>query len=143
MYNIFLNAHSGFAYLTLTMAILAVFFSLYYFINKKEICNWSRKAIMFSMILMHLQLLLGIALFFTSPRVKSALELGMGAVMGDANSRKLIVEHPIMMILAALLMTLANAKTKKVKNMTLSILIFTVLALAAILLVIPWGQWMA
>ena len=67
---------------------------------------------LFALIVTHIQLLIGLILYFVSPRF-SAWQEGMGAVMGDSTLRLYLVEHPITNILAVVLITigLVDAQT--------------------------------
>jgi pantothenate kinase len=57
-------------------------------------------------------LLLGIVLLIISPIAQNAFA-DMGAAMKDGTIRKAVVEHPTMNIIAAVLVTIGNAKSKK------------------------------
>ena len=73
------------------------------------------------------------------------LDMGMGKVMKDPVIRLYVVEHPIMMILAVVLITMGYSKHKKVltsKGKFKKLLIFYGLGLAFILSRIPWAQWL-
>ena len=68
----------------------------------------------------------------------------MGDVMKDAMLRLFAVEHPLIMIIAVVLITIGYSKHKKkeeakAKFKTLSI--FYTIALLLILSRIPWGNW--
>ena len=81
-------------------------------------------------------------LYFLSPLGMSNFS---GAAMKTAITRLYIVEHPLMMILAIVLVTVGYIKTKraiedgrKYKNMV----IFYSIGLAFILSRIPWEMWL-
>jgi hypothetical protein len=61
----------------------------------------------------HIQLLLGIILFFVSPAVVFS-----GASMKDPIARYWLVEHSTMMLIAIILITLARITTKKITDST-------------------------
>ncbi|MCK5637789.1 MAG: hypothetical protein KAH67_03700, partial [Flavobacteriaceae bacterium] len=74
----------------------------------------------------------------------SLLDNGMGASMKDAVVRLFAVEHPLMMILAIVLITIGfskhkNKSTDKAKFKTITI--FYGIALLFVLSKIPWSQW--
>ena len=70
--------------------------------------------------------------------------VGMGAAMKNAELRKIIVEHPLMMIIAIVLITIGWSKHKKKGSDTAkfkTIAIFYGLALIVVLSRIPWSNW--
>lgn len=69
----------------------------------------------------------------------------MGAVMKDATARLFIVEHPLMMILGVVFLTIGFSKQKnKTTDFTKfkTIANFYGIALLLVLSRIPWGQWL-
>ncbi|MDX1719201.1 MAG: hypothetical protein R3353_03515, partial [Salegentibacter mishustinae] len=99
---------------------------------------------LFTLITTHIQLLIGIVLYFVSPYFSVLLEKGMGAVMPDPTLRLYIMEHPLMMIIAVVLITVGYSKhksklTSKPKFKTLAI--FYTLGLLVMLSRIPWSAW--
>jgi len=92
-----------------------------------------------------LQLLIGLILFFFSPFVRWFQEdLDVSLIMKNEQLRLYNVEHPLLMIIAVVLITIGYSKHKKKlpsasKFKTLSI--FYTLALIAVLLMIPWENW--
>tara|TARA_B100001057_G_C22533026_1_gene826507 strand:+ start:400 stop:798 length:399 start_codon:yes stop_codon:yes gene_type:complete len=102
---------------------------------------------LFALIVTHIQLLIGLVLYFISPLgLKSIMNNGMGTVMKDSVLRLYAVEHITVMLLAVVLITIGYSKhkkklTSKPKFKTLSI--FYTLALIFMLSRIPWQQWFA
>ncbi len=87
-----------------------------------------------------LQLLLGLALYATSPLLRVAMS-DMGAAMKDAALRFWSVEHGPMMVLAVVMAHVAQAMSKKAKEDAKGhriAAIGTTLALVVILISIPW-----
>jgi hypothetical protein len=90
---------------------------------------------------MHIQLLLGIILWFSKGYFD---EMGVGDVMKNSAIRKLAVEHPTTMIIAVALVTIGYSKHKKklVSKPKFKVLaIFYTIALALVLYMIPWNLW--
>jgi hypothetical protein len=90
----------------------------------------------------HLQLLLGLALYAISPITRAAMG-DMAVAMRDPATRNIAVEHPAMMILAVILATAAGpvarrAATDRGRFRRLALLVG--LALVAIVAGIPWGR---
>ena len=98
---------------------------------------------LFALILSHLQLLLGLILFFVSANGLKAIQtLGMGGLNSEA--RLLALEHPAINIVAIVLITIGWSRHKKQgedKKKFRSIALFYGLGLLFILSRIPWAQW--
>lgn len=144
MYQTVQFIHSYWAYLVLLMLIVASFNAIIGFAQNKEYSATNFRIALFTLIVSHIQLLIGIVLYFTAPYFKMWGEEGMGGVMGDLTLRLYNVEHPVMMIFAIILITMGYSKhkkklTSKPKFKTLAI--FYGLALVVVLSRIPWGAW--
>lgn len=143
MYSVVQFVHSYWAYLVLIVLVVATFNGLVKFFGKKEYEGKDMSMALFTLIVMHIQLLIGLVLWFVSPNGLSAIQAnGMGGLTSQA--RQLAVEHPTLMIIAVVLVTIGYSKHKKQRLSTAKfkkIAIFYTLALVALLAVIPWGQW--
>ena len=137
--------HSGWAYIVLLILVLATLNALYKFFGNKEFDAIDFRLALFSLITMHIQLLIGLVLWFTKDYFSTISEMGgMGEVMKNDTIRKLIVEHPTTMIIAVVLLTIGYSKhkkklTSKPKFKMLSI--FYTIALILVMYMIPWQQW--
>ncbi|MGS2740252.1 hypothetical protein [Sinomicrobium sp. M5D2P17] len=138
--------HSYWAYLTLIMLIIAVINAIVgYFSSKPFIIGKDLRISLFALIFTHIQLLLGIVLYFVSDRFSLWSELGAGGVMKNDLARLLLVEHPFTNILAIILITIGWSKHKKVENAKGKfgkIAFFYTIGLILLLSRIPWSQWM-
>ena len=144
MYETVLFIHSYWAYLVLLILIVATINSLVGFFANKEYGATNFRIALFTLIVSHIQLLIGIVLFFTAPYLRAFGEIGMGGVMKDSTLRLYIVEHPLMMIIAVALITIgySNHKKKLTSRPKFKMLaIFYTLALIFILSRIPWSNW--
>lgn len=136
--------HSYFAYVVLLVLVLAVVNAIGGFFSKRDF-NLEKdfRVSLFALILSHLQLVIGLALYFTSSNGFTAVKaLGMSGL--NSASRLLAVEHPFINILAIVCITIGWSKHKKVLEATKKfklISIFYGLGLLLILSRIPWGQW--
>ncbi len=137
--------HSYWAYLVLVVLVLATVNALIKFFGDKEFDAKDFRISLFTLITMHIQLLLGIILFFTKDYFTTIDETGgMGEVMKNSELRNLIVEHPLTMIIAVALVTIGYSKSKKKltsKPKFKTIAIFYTLALVLVLAKIPWNLW--
>ena len=99
------------------------------------------KLSLFAMISVHVQLLLGLGLYFISPFVKAAMEAGMGEAMKDSVMRFWLVEHLFGMLIGITLITIGRIASKKAtedKAKFKKIAVYFTLGLLAILITIPW-----
>jgi heme A synthase len=137
--------HSYWAYLVLVVLILATLNALFKFFGNKEFEARDFRISLFALITMHIQLLIGIILYFTKDYFSVIDEVGgMGEVMKNADLRNLIVEHPTTVIIAVALVTIGYSKHKKklVSKPKFKLLsIFYTLALILVLAKIPWNLW--
>jgi len=145
MYTTVQFVHSWWAYLVLFVAVIATINALAGLFGKKEYQPKDFRLALFTLIVTHIQFLIGMILFFVSPYgLKSITNNGMGEVMKDSTLRLYAIEHPMMMLLAVALITIGYSKHKKKlvsgpKFKALSI--FYTLGLLVMLSRIPWSQW--
>ena len=138
------NLHSYFAYVVLLILILAVLNALTGWFGKREFrFDKDLRVSLFALILSHIQLVIGLILFFVSANGLKAIQtLGMGGL--NSAARLLAIEHPFTNILAIALITIGWSRHKKKMEDVAkfkSIAIFYGLGLLLILSRIPWGQW--
>jgi len=136
--------HSLWAYITLFILIYAIFNAVKGLTSKKEFEDKDVRISLFTLIVVHIQLVIGFITYFTSEYFSSLVENGMGNSMKDAVVRLFAVEHPLMMILAIILITIGYSKHKKKtsdKDKFKTIAVFYGIALLFILSKIPWGHW--
>lgn len=143
MYEFIQRLHSGVAYLALLLLVIAIVNSRTYY---EEFAPKDRKLALFALIFAHTQLLIGLILYFLSPLGYSNIaNLGMGEVMKNPEFRQMVVEHPVINIIAVVLITIGWSKHKKSSTSQgkfKNILIFYALGLLLILSRIPWSTWM-
>ena len=137
------HIHSYWAYLVLLILIVAVVNAIIGFTQKKQFTDKDLRIGLFTLIVAHIQLLIGLGWYFMSPWFK-ALKENSGEVMADKATRLLAVEHPIMMILAIILITIGWSKHKKKTTDSAKFKTFAIfygIALLLILYRIPWINW--
>ncbi|MBD0779487.1 hypothetical protein HPE56_16930 [Maribacter sp. ANRC-HE7] len=144
-YQWVLQLHSYLAYVALAVLFLAVANAIIGLVsNKMFLPQKDFRISLFALILCHLQLLVGLLLFFVSPNGLNAIQqLGMGGM--DSASRLLAVEHPFINIIALVLITIGWSRHKKFMEghkKFKSIAVFYGLGLILILSRIPWSQWL-
>ena len=144
MYETIQTLHSYLAYVVLAFLFLAVANALLgWFGNKMFTPQKDFRLSLFTLILSHIQLVVGLLLFFISPSgLKAIQSLGMGGL--NSAARLLAVEHPLINIVAIILITIGWSRHKKFmegKKKFKSIAIVYGLGLLFILSRIPWAQW--
>jgi Ni/Fe-hydrogenase subunit HybB-like protein len=136
--------HSYWAYIVVAVLIVAVINAVMGLVKNKEFATKDLRISLFTLIVAHIQLLIGLGWYFMSPAYKALKEHGMGETMKDSATRLLAVEHPLMMILAIILITIGWSKHKKQqtdKGKFKTIAIFYGIALLLVLSRIPWNHW--
>ena len=91
-----------------------------------------------TLILAHIQLLIGLVLL-----IPMATVVDWSGVMGNAASRFLLVEHPLTMLIAVVLITLGKVKAKKIEdNAKANKTVFGYFTVALILIALrtPWDK---
>ena len=145
MYRAIYYLHSYWAYLVLLVVILATLNAITGVISKRSYGPRDFRISLFALICTHIQLLIGIVLFFISPKILWFTEgVPVKDIMGDSVLRMYNVEHPLMMIIAVVLITIGYSKHKKKLSSAPKfkmLAIFYPLALIAILAMIPWAAW--
>ena len=139
MYTGLSHLHHYLPYVLFFLMGLVILKSIKGMVNKEGYTESDKKLGLFAMIIAHVQFTVGIALYFISPMV-----INMGDAMKDATTRLYAIEHPIMMVIAIVLLTMARSKTKNLSDVSAhkKNLLFFVLALVAIVSRIPWDQWL-
>lgn len=142
MYTGLLHAHSGLAYLLLAALIFAIVYNLIGFMGNKPFTEGNRKIAMIGLIATHIQVVIGLILYFVSPNGISNFS---GGNMKDSAARLLMLEHPLMMVIAAVLVTVGYSQAKRLTDSSArykKILIFFTLGLILILSRLPWNNWL-
>ena len=113
MYSLLKNVHSYWAYFLLLVLILAILNAIAGKIKGKDFESRDLRLSLFGLIFSHIQLLIGLILYFVSPWFKQWSNLGMGGVMKDSQTRLFLVEHPFTNILAIVLITMGWSLHKR------------------------------
>ncbi|ROI07709.1 hypothetical protein EGI11_08445 [Chryseobacterium sp. H3056] len=138
-FKIITEAHKGFAYLILLAGIIFVVALLVtMFGYSGKISKLLRKSTLFTMILFHIQLIVGILMLVFSPGLKGALE--SGTLMSNAAARFSYVEHPVSMLIGVILMTIINKYMKTNETLAMKIVIMGVIAFALFAYAFPWTR---
>ena len=144
MYSILKTVHSYWAFFVLTILFIAILNSLIRIISKKSFNSTDLRISLFGLIFSHIQLLIGLILYFISPWFDQWSSLGMG-VMKNNESRLYLVEHPITNILAIFFITIGWSLHKKQSESSkkfLRISLFYGFGYILLLSRIPWSRWL-
>jgi cation transport ATPase len=137
------HAHSGLRWLVLGLLLYAIFNAIGK--SKSSYEKRDKMVNLFAMISLHIQLLLGLILYFTSPKVSFA-----SGWMKDASLRFYGMEHLIGMLAAIVVVTVGRKFAEKQESAILKnkkIALWYVIGLVLIIASIPWpfrglgGQW--
>ena len=136
--------HSYWAYIVLIILIFAIANAIIGLNSKKEFAAKDLKISLFALIASHIQLVIGFIAYYMSDFYLTMRSAGMGEVMKNSDLRKILVEHPLVGIIAITLITIGFSKHKKKATSTekfKTIAVFYGIALILILSRIPWSQW--
>lgn len=139
MYHFIQQFHSGWAYLALLLLVFAIVNSFLGLSSKREFLPKDRKIALFGLVATHIQLVIGLILYFVSPLGQAAL-----GNMADAALRKTSLEHPLINIIAIVFITVGWSKHKRTAasdSKFKTIAIFYTIGLVLILSRIPWDLW--
>jgi len=145
MYSTLQFIHSYWAYLTLGLLLLAVLNALRGISSTKTFASNDLRVSLFALIFSHIQLVIGLVLYFVSPWFAFWSDLGVGGVMKNSEARLYLVEHPFTNIIALFLITLGWSLHKRQtedKKKFLRLGVFYGLGLLLLLSRIPWQAWL-
>ncbi len=146
MYPFVLKFHNVLAWLVLATALLVIVKALTAKAGWGDAeTSWVRRLT----ILAHLQLVAGLTLWFVSPSIAAA-RTAMGASMKDAATRRTLVEHPFLMVVAVIAATVTSVVVRKAAGSDAKAkkaLIGTLVTLVLVAAMLPWnrliGSWTA
>ena len=139
MYETIKSVHSILAYAALGLLVLASINAIFGLTSKKLFTDKDLRLSLFTLIICHIQLLVGLILYFVSPL--GSAQLGN---MKDAAMRLTSLEHPLINIIALALITIGWSKHKKEESNNgkfKKIAVFYILGLILILSRLPWANW--
>lgn len=141
MYNILLILHSWNRWVVLILSLIVIYRAFQGWRNQKEFLKKDQSLGGFFIGSLHLQLLVGLILYFAlSPVVETAFT-DFGAAMGNPDLRFWAVEHTLGMFLAVVVAQVGRIVSKKAPNDTLKhkrAFIYYSIALMLMLVSIPY-----
>jgi len=141
MYSILLSFHSIFRWLVLASLLYAIYRAYNGWFAKKTFTEFDNTIRHTTATIAHIQLILGISLYFISPIVNYFLHHYKDAV-GEREVRFFGMEHILMMLIAITFITIGSVATKrKLTSQTKfkTMAIWFTIALLIVLCSIPWN----
>lgn len=130
MYPALLHSHSGLRWILLILLLVTIFQAMGS-PKGNPLSAQTKKLSLFTLIATHLQAVLGLGLYFMSPKVQFSSD-----TMSNSMLRFFTMEHTLMMLIAIILITMGNSYAKKDNGKKL--FLFYTIALVIILAAIPW-----
>lgn len=130
MYTGLFHTHSLLRYFILIALVVVIIKAILGLMNKQPYGKWDNKLGLYLFIFTHMQLLIGLILYFVSPFVKFGPD-----TMSDKTTRYWTMEHIVMMLIAVVFITLARTTSKRMatdEGKHKRMLIFNGIALAII-----------
>tara|TARA_Y100000768_G_scaffold366_1_gene258 strand:- start:190 stop:627 length:438 start_codon:yes stop_codon:yes gene_type:complete len=142
-YDIIKTVHSYWAFLVIIILTLIVINSIIAKFSGRAFNTKDLRLSLFGLIFSHIQLLIGLILYFTSPWFNQFYQIGMD-LLKNAENRLYLVEHPLINIVAIIFITLGWSLHKRQLDSSkkfLRIAVFYGLGLIFLLSRIPWDSW--
>ena len=142
-YAILKTVHSYWAFLVIIILTLIVINSIIAKFSGRAFNTKDLRLSLFGLIFSHIQLLIGLILYFTSPWFNQFYQIGMD-LLKNAESRLYLIEHPLINIVAIIFITLGWSLHKRQLDSSkkfLRIGMFYGLGLIFLLSRIPWDSW--
>ena len=136
MYSILVTTHSVLRWVLFISLVLTIVYAAFNRAGSQPFNKPIKNLSLATVRLLHLQLLVGIILYFISPKVVFS-----GMAMKAHLTRFFLVEHLTGMLIAVVLITIGYSKAKKLINDQKkynTILIYYTIGLLAIIAAIPW-----
>ena len=111
MYTGLLHSHSLLRYFILIALVVVIVKAVIGLMQNQPYGKWDNKFSLYLFIFTHMQLLVGLILYFVSPFVKFGSD-----TMSDKVTRYWTVEHIFAMLIAVVLITLARTTSKRMSN---------------------------
>jgi len=111
-------------------------------LSGRDFTDRDRKFGLFGLIPTHVQFVVAIILYFLSPWGFSNLS---GETMGDSMARLYALEHPLVNLIAVVLITVGYSRSKKLsesKSRYRSIYVFYGIGFILIISRLPWSNWL-
>ena len=142
MYQTLFSVHSFIAYAALGLLVLASINAIAGLLSKKLFTSRDRSISLIALIVCHIQLLVGLILYFVSEKGFKAFSIE--GAMKNPELRLTMLEHPLINIIALVLITIGWSKHKKEESNNgkfKKIAVLYSIGLVLILSRLPWASW--
>ena len=112
MYTGINHLHSALRYVLLILLVITVVKAYSAYSKSSPFLKSDNSLSLITMIMVHVQILIGLYLYISNPNVQDALD-DMSTAMGDKVSRFLAVEHITGMLIAMIFVTIGRTSIKK------------------------------
>lgn len=139
------HLHNTLRYAVVALLLIALFQSFNGWFSKRTYSNADNKVSLFLLISAHLQLVIGLIIYFFTSQVVEAAKASISTSMKDPVLRFWLVEHGLAMLVGIILITLGRIMGKKAKTDNIRFrrqAVYYVLAAVLIYSAIPW-PWAA
>ena len=133
-YTILVKAHSGLRWVVLLLLVAAVITAFRKWQGRASYSATDNRLYLFALISVHIQLVLGLVLYFISPKVNLNN-------ISNSLTRFYTIEHTVGMLLAIVLITVGRSRSRRMSDNALkhrTVAIFYGIGLLLILVSIPW-----
>lgn len=136
LYNILVHAHAGLRWIVLILLLVAIVTAFRKWQGRDDYTTGDNKLYLWTLIAVHTQVLLGLVLYFLSPKVQFD-----PSYFSDKIYRFFTVEHITGMLIAAVLITIGRSRSRRMSGAIRkhkTVFIFFGIGLLIILASIPW-----
>jgi hypothetical protein len=143
MYSLFLTLHNLNRWLVLLTGACAIIMCITGIVRKKGFSKSDNMVHAAFVGVCHLQLVLGLLLYFVSPFVNQAFKIGIGNAMKDHDLRFFAIEHVLVMFTGIVLIQTGRSLSKKQTGAMAKhkkALVFFSIGMLLILSRIPWQR---
>lgn len=140
MYSTVLTLHSLVRWLVVLALLFAIYKAYSGWLSKRTFTKSDNSARLWAVLFVHVEFILGLILYFTSPIIEFFRNNFKEAVQ-QKDVRFLGMEHSVMMLIAVVLITIGSAKAKRKATDTAkfkTLAIWFTIGLIIILISIPW-----
>ena len=141
MHSVLLLSHNALRWLILVAGVLTIVRAVQGLRGDRPYAAARRVGVLF-MVSLHVQLLTGLLLFVVSPFIVAAMA-DMKATMADSATRFFVAEHPTLMVIAVVVMTVGSIVAKNAAEdgaRHRKLLVFAVVTMLLLLAGIPWQR---
>jgi hypothetical protein len=144
MYTGLLHSHSGLRYLVITVLGFVALKAIVSMLTNSKFKPIDKTLALITLILTHIQFTIGLILLFVSAKFQWFKDYSATEIMADSQIRFWSVEHPLLMILAVVGVTIGYSKMKRVEDSRAKfrfLAMFFTIAFAFIMLGLPWSRF--